>query len=168
MPLPALDNLRVASPCPARWKNMRGDDRVRLCEACGKNVYNLAAMTRDEATQVITQAEQRPCIRLYQRKDGTALTSDCPEGRASRRHTVAYLSACVIAVLAIAFALLGAAVESPFWLGDSWRAFRELFFGRTAVMGAVVMETPVTARPPNGGPRKQLRDFGDPERTPEH
>src|SRR6516162_8887116 len=37
--------LRVASPCPADWNAMQGDDRVRFCGQCEKNVYNLSAMT---------------------------------------------------------------------------------------------------------------------------
>ena len=40
-----INNIRVASPCPAKWEQMQGDDRVRHCDACNLNVYNLAAFT---------------------------------------------------------------------------------------------------------------------------
>jgi hypothetical protein len=29
-----LENIRVASPCPANWEKMTGDDRVRYCQEC--------------------------------------------------------------------------------------------------------------------------------------
>ena len=41
-----LEDVRVASPCNASWDAMKGDDRVRFCGECQKNVYNLSAMTR--------------------------------------------------------------------------------------------------------------------------
>ena len=73
-------HLRIASPCKAPWENMDGDDRVRFCRECNRNVYNLTAMTRREARRVIAEREGRLCVRFYQRRDGTVLTSDCPVG----------------------------------------------------------------------------------------
>ncbi|HEV8145733.1 MAG TPA: carboxypeptidase-like regulatory domain-containing protein [Bryobacteraceae bacterium] len=86
-----LDQVRIASPCRADWDAMQGDDRVRFCAECGKNVYNLSALTRPEAEALVTEKEGRMCVRFYQRADGSALTSDCPVGvriktvRVSRR-----------------------------------------------------------------------------------
>jgi hypothetical protein len=53
--LPVLPNIRVATPCRADWNNMTGDERVRACAECNKNVYNLSNMTRveDEALIVV-------------------------------------------------------------------------------------------------------------------
>ncbi len=73
-------HLRIASPCRAPWDNMDGDDRVRFCRECNRNVYNLSAMTKREARRVIAEREGRLCVRFYQRRDGTVLTSDCPVG----------------------------------------------------------------------------------------
>jgi hypothetical protein len=75
-----LEQLRVASPCPARWDQMDGDDRVRFCHQCQKHVYNLTVMSRSEVAQLIVQTEGTFCGRLYQRSDGTALPADCPVG----------------------------------------------------------------------------------------
>jgi hypothetical protein len=36
--LPVLQNIRVATPCPAEWNQMIGDDRVRACATCEKSV----------------------------------------------------------------------------------------------------------------------------------
>ena len=85
--LPALDHLRVASPCKADWDGMVGDDRVRFCAQCGKNVYNLTDMAREEA-EAFLEREAAPCVRFFRREDGMVLTSDCPVGlrRKRRKH----------------------------------------------------------------------------------
>jgi hypothetical protein len=89
--LPVLDNLRVAAPCRADWSKMSGDDRVRACGDCQKNVYNLSELTRDEAEALILAHEGKLCVRYYQRADGTILTKDCAIGvrRRRRRRIVA-------------------------------------------------------------------------------
>lgn len=43
-----IENIRIASPCPAEWEQMRGGDRVRHCDACSLNVYDLASFTKSE------------------------------------------------------------------------------------------------------------------------
>lgn len=83
--LPVLPNIRVASPCRADWNAMTGDERVRACGQCNKNVYNLSEMTRDEAEALIVAKEGRLCVRYYQRHDGTILLKDCAVGVAQKR-----------------------------------------------------------------------------------
>ena len=73
-----LSNLRVASPCKERWADMTGDEQVRLCSGCDRQVYNLSEMTRDEAEAVLAARGIKPCVRFYQRADGTVMTKDCP------------------------------------------------------------------------------------------
>jgi hypothetical protein len=85
--LPVLDNIKVATPCTADWNQMTGDDRVRHCGQCQKNVYNLSGMMRDEAEALLRERNGDLCVRYYQRHDGTILLADCTVGRASRnRH----------------------------------------------------------------------------------
>jgi hypothetical protein len=69
-----LDHLHIASPCPAGWEQMTGDDRVRFCQLCNLNVYNISRMSRKEAEALIANAERRICARLYRRADGTVIT----------------------------------------------------------------------------------------------
>ena len=97
--LPILENIRVASPCTADWSKMTGDERVRHCGDCKKNVYNLSDMTRDEAEAVIIEKEGRLCVRYYQRTDGTILLKDCTVG-VSRRRRRRLVAAGAIAMLA--------------------------------------------------------------------
>jgi hypothetical protein len=76
----SLNKIRVAAPCNAEWKWMYGTDRVRFCPQCSQNVYNLSAMTREEAELLILRNEERLCARFYRRKDGTIITRNCPVG----------------------------------------------------------------------------------------
>jgi hypothetical protein len=84
-PRRALEDVRIAAPCTASWDDMKGDDRVRFCGKCEKNVYNLSAMPREEAEAFLADRGGNVCVRLYQRTDGTVLTEDCPVGVKRRR-----------------------------------------------------------------------------------
>lgn len=77
-----INSLQVATPCPARWEDMAGDDRARFCRHCQKHVYNFSTMTTTEVEQLVLAQEGNLCGRMYRRKDGTVLTADCPTGRA--------------------------------------------------------------------------------------
>jgi hypothetical protein len=91
-----LEQVRVASPCSADWDEMQGDDRVRFCEQCRLNVYNLAGMEVRDAAALVRETEGRLCVRFYARDDGTMLVEDCPVGfRAVRRHLLKRLAILV-------------------------------------------------------------------------
>ena len=97
-----LNNVRVASPCPADWDQMLGNDRSRFCGQCNLNVYNLSAMSRSEAEDFIARSEGRVCIRYYQRKDGTIITENCPVGLRALRKKMSYVARAIAsAVIAL-------------------------------------------------------------------
>src|SRR5260221_9302163 len=75
-----LPNIRVASPCPADWEKMIGDERVRHCNDCNLNVYNFSAMTEREVARLLAARQGRLCGRFYRRADRTILTQKCPAG----------------------------------------------------------------------------------------
>jgi hypothetical protein len=83
-----LDRIRIASPCSTSWEEMKGDDRVRICDYCQLRVFNLSGMSQHEAEELIAKAEGRLCVRFYQRVDGTVITADCPIGLRALRRTV--------------------------------------------------------------------------------
>lgn len=76
----ALENLKVATPCPMKWSQMAGDDRKRHCGRCRLNVYNVSAMTTAEATHLLEQKSGELCVKFVRRSDGTVLTQDCRGG----------------------------------------------------------------------------------------
>jgi hypothetical protein len=90
--LPMLDDVHIAAPCKASWEQMVGDEHVRFCGQCEKNVYNLSSLPREEAEALLAAKEGNMCVRLYRRADGTVLTSDCPVGVKKRRRRRAALA----------------------------------------------------------------------------
>lgn len=107
LPTLALEDLRIASPCHVSWDGMQGDDRVRHCGSCQKNVYDLSNMTRDDAEALLQKTEGRVCVRFYKRSDGTVLTQDCPVGLARVRRRLALIGAGVAAGLGLVAAFFG-------------------------------------------------------------
>ena len=74
----ALHRIAIASPCTASWDQMKGDERVRHCDDCNKNVFNLSAMPEAEAAALLADNHSgKLCVRFYRRQDGTVMTSDC-------------------------------------------------------------------------------------------
>ena len=103
-----LNDIRIASPCPADWEKMTGDESVRHCSECNLNVYNFSAMTEREIRQLIAANQgRRLCTRFYRRADGTILTRNCPwsvrqMARKASRFASAVLTACMGVTLAAA------------------------------------------------------------------
>ena len=98
-----LTNIRIASPCPADWEKMTGDERVRHCSECNLNVYNLSAMTERQVRELIASSRgKRLCGRFYRRADGTVLTQDCPWSlRTIRRKASRFAAAIMAAMMSI-------------------------------------------------------------------
>jgi len=95
-----LSHVRVSAPCRADWTRMRGNERVRFCDGCSMNVYNLSNMTKKDAESLIMSTEGRLCVRYYHRGDGTILTDNCPVGlRALKRRLSGFTRAVVSSVL---------------------------------------------------------------------
>jgi hypothetical protein len=72
-----LEEVVFQTPCTVPWSSMKGDDRVRFCDQCRKNVTNLADMPRAEAEAFLDRTRGSACIQLWKRPDGTIVTSDC-------------------------------------------------------------------------------------------
>ena len=104
---------RIASPCAARWEDMGGDQRVRFCDHCHKNVYNLSAMTAAEGTALLAAKGGQVCARIYQRADGTVLTEDCPVGVARQWRRVKTLVAGGVATILLTLANVSAIGREP-------------------------------------------------------
>ncbi|HEX5269016.1 MAG TPA: hypothetical protein VFW33_00950 [Gemmataceae bacterium] len=104
----SLDTIQVASPCNASWDDMAGTERMRFCHLCQQTVYNLSAMTREQAENLIRQKEGKLCVRLYRRRDGTVMTRDCPVGlRAIRRRMAVLVGGAAACLLALVTAAAG-------------------------------------------------------------
>jgi hypothetical protein len=124
--LPLLEDVAIAAPCTASWEEMVGDEHVRFCGKCEKNVYNLSSLPREEAEALLAAKEGKMCVRLYKRADGTVLTADCPVGVTKRRRRRAAFGAVGASLMAAAGAFglaaeqprMGSAVPTPTMMGS--------------------------------------------------
>ena len=103
----SLDDVRVAAPCSVDWDSMYGNERIRFCDQCKLNVYNLSEMTRTEAERLVSQAEGRVCIRYYQRRDGSILTKNCPVGLAAIKRRLSRVATAIGSTVLSFFAGIG-------------------------------------------------------------
>lgn len=58
-----IDSIRVDDPCSESWEEMSGDEKVRFCCHCAKDVNNLSAMTATEAMRLVRRSGGRLCVR---------------------------------------------------------------------------------------------------------
>jgi len=129
-----VDEIRVASPCQARWNDMTGDERTRFCGQCQKHVYNLSAMTRKQIASLVREKEGKFCGRFYRRPDGRLLTADCPSRVRRIRARLAKIGGALCAlVLSV--------------IGCSPRQTNQSGVGRSGgdLMGKVAVPSPVYA-----------------------
>lgn len=84
------------------WEEMPGTDRVRSCEQCQQQVFDLSQLTRAEAEALIDAHAGKVCVRYYQRADGTILLADCTyhEARGGWLPAIAVAAAFGIGVVA--------------------------------------------------------------------
>lgn len=123
--LPLLDSLRIASPCPASWDQMVGDDITRHCAQCDLDVHNISAMSRADAEAFLQTRKNasRTCVRFFRRTDGTILTQDCPVGLALwRRRVAAGVSRVAAAVLFVFTGGMMLSGNRTPWLPERLRA----------------------------------------------
>lgn len=105
-----VDEIQIASPCHARWKDMAGDERARFCGQCSRHVFNLSALTRVQIETLVREKEGKFCGRFHQRADGTMLTADCPSRLRRVRERLARMGG---ALCALVLSLAGCSGRQP-------------------------------------------------------
>ncbi|MBX3220573.1 MAG: hypothetical protein KF795_08650 [Labilithrix sp.] len=147
--LPMLDDVRVASPCTANWDEMLGDERVRYCLGCAKNVYNLSAMPREDAERLLEERlGGELCVRFYKRADGTILTEDCPVGVKKKRRKKAALAIAGAGAMAFAATSMLARGTCTVTQGAMEPQIVDAPPVREVTMGEATVETPPPPAPP--------------------
>jgi hypothetical protein len=83
----------IKTPCPLNWGDMPagGGEKVRFCDTCQKQVFNLSAMTEAEARQVVEQPGGK-CVMYAPSADGRVLTRPCAPESAQAAFTPAFIS----------------------------------------------------------------------------
>jgi hypothetical protein len=103
--------LKVASPCQANWDAMSGDEAIRFCGLCEKNVYQISNMTNEQVEELLAESGEKKCGRFYQRADGTLVTADCSVGlrRKRRKQAIVGVGAGLVSAIGIAIGSGGGA-----------------------------------------------------------
>ncbi|MBZ0116473.1 MAG: hypothetical protein K8H88_05755, partial [Sandaracinaceae bacterium] len=58
----SLEQITIESPCDVPWESMTGDERVRFCRICKKNVFDLSALPREDAEALVSSATSDLCV----------------------------------------------------------------------------------------------------------
>lgn len=74
-----LDVIDIPEPCQVPWETMTGDERIRFCGMCKKNVYNISEMGTSEAEDFLQENLGSVCLSFIRRADGTVVTDNCPK-----------------------------------------------------------------------------------------
>jgi hypothetical protein len=153
--LDPVDRIEIQTPCTVPWDSMYGDERIRHCGSCRKNVYNVAELTRDQAMALITSRE-RVCLRVYRRPDGTVVTNDCwSRLRAARRRG---MWAFLVMLVIVAWAQVAAMFVG---IAGLRRLIPHRTMGSTMPVPAIVT-TPLPVPPPIPvAPEDQLMRMGE-------
>lgn len=157
--LPLIRQVRVASPCKERWDDMTGDEHVRFCGRCEKNVYDLSSLSAEQAESLLRERGESMCVRFFRRSDGTVLTSDCPVGgRKKLWRRVTAGAAAGVAAAGLTMAALGGHQQGGMVMGEiepvmGQMVAPEIEMGKVAVEPALVQPYVDFADPPPGDPR---------------
>ena len=99
----SLERIEIALPCNADWDEMTGSEQIRYCTECDKYVYNLSAMTRREAEELVATRRSQMCTRMIRDLNGRAITLDSlPPVRLLGRRPGPIARAVVSTILSIA------------------------------------------------------------------
>jgi len=160
-----LSRIEIAKPCRANWEEMTGDERVRACQLCHLNVYNISTMTQNEAESFLRERlpEGSVCVRLYRRHDGTIITDNCPRGLRAARDAAKRVAHRVAAAASLLLAFLGGPASQSQNNGSAnnttpehrrmmgkiapTRLMGEPTASHNSVMGDVAVPAPVTGTP---------------------
>lgn len=109
----SLDRIEITSPCNADWDEMTGSEQIRYCTECNKYVYNLSAMTRRDAEELVATRRSQMCTRMTRDLNGGTITVDSlPPVRLLGRRPGPIASTVVSTILSIAPGV-GAISQSP-------------------------------------------------------
>src|SRR5882724_6333055 len=71
-----LDRVYLKKPCSTEWNLMEGNDQIRFCIECNKQVHNLSSMTRKQAEDLLAEAGGELCAKFDRDDRGNILTAD--------------------------------------------------------------------------------------------
>src|SRR5438552_5685758 len=107
-----LAAVHIASPCQKPWQAMQGDDRVRYCDHCRRQVHNLSQINSAEAQRLVENRTGDLCVCYAPARDGNVQTLDYQPAAGRLRSTRFWIAAAAIGAL-IASLLRFGMVDKP-------------------------------------------------------
>jgi hypothetical protein len=114
--VPRCFSIDVASPCQVGWETMQGDDNIRQCSLCNKNVFNLSNMTEQEVADIFEINRTKICVSIRKRSDGTLYTDNCPRRLRTFRN---FMRIFLPGVLPVVAGLFHQSPADAQWVGTS-------------------------------------------------
>jgi hypothetical protein len=71
-----LDRVYLKKPCSTEWNLMEGNDQIRFCSECNKQVHHLSTMTRKQAEDLLAKAGGELCAKIDRDDRGKIITAD--------------------------------------------------------------------------------------------
>ena len=109
-----LDKIDVKNPCSESWDEMSGNDQIRFCSHCSKDVYDLSTITRVKAEKLVRESNGRLCVKYIKDDRGKVITAPPRLTQIRRQVTVA---ASVLAA-SLTFSTLSYAQGAPTQSGN--------------------------------------------------
>lgn len=107
-----VESITIPTPCRQSWTSMHGDEVVRHCARCDKDVFNLSAMSLEQIATLVEAMQGNLCGRFFRRPDGRLVTDYCPS--TDRSQVAARIAgAAVVAAGVAAGAVLVASAPKP-------------------------------------------------------
>lgn len=99
-----IDSVSVASPCGENWDAMKGNEQIRFCSHCAKDVTNISEMSAAEARRFVLRSKGSICIRVIKDTRGRTISVERPLYQISRAPVFA--TGLMMATLAMPTAVL--------------------------------------------------------------
>ncbi len=120
-----VERIVIQAPCQVGWDEMAGDDMIRFCGQCKKNVHNLSTLPDDRLAEVLAERKiKETCVIMSKDKDGRVKFDNCPVAlRKVRDHykkvavSLLLIAAWSLALSADAQGLVGAPVDPRYGSG---------------------------------------------------
>lgn len=69
-----IESIKVEKPCSQDWDTMHGNDQVRFCDHCSKNVNDLSTITVKQARKLVLRSGGDLCVRYrYEKGKGVPI-----------------------------------------------------------------------------------------------
>ena len=74
-----VEKIVIQAPCQVGWDEMAGDDMIRFCGQCKKNVHNLSTLPDDRLAEVLAERKiKETCVIMSKDKNGRVRFDNCP------------------------------------------------------------------------------------------